>query len=99
MPRERNKRREGLVKGAPTAQGIFSLSVTRGHAAHLPFRYVELESARLKAASKKRQVRADWGTATIDPVPGRCLVDVRSGSVGDISGPCVDVRKESGSGH
>ena len=33
---ERNKRREGLVKGASTAQGIFSLSVTECHATHLP---------------------------------------------------------------
>ena len=33
---ERNKRREGLVKGAPTAQGSSGLSVTEYHAAHLP---------------------------------------------------------------
>ena len=41
---ERNKRREGLVKGAPTAQGSFCLSVTECHAGHLPLPMLELES-------------------------------------------------------
>src|SRR6476620_6488098 len=51
---ERNKRREGLVKGAPMAQGMFRLSVTDSHAAHLPLSMHRPRVGRLKATSKKK---------------------------------------------
>ena len=74
---ERNKRREGLVKGAPIAQGSFSLSVTGSHAAHLPLPMLELESGRLNATSKKRQVRSgELGCFDYRPDDRRLLIEL-----------------------
>src|SRR6185369_15252295 len=43
-----------------------------------PLRCVELKSSiRLKATSKKRQVRPDWASSIIDPMTQRCLIDSR----------------------
>ena len=82
---ERNKRREGLVKGAPAAQGMFSLSVTDRHAAHLPLPMDRPRVGRLKATSTKRQVRA---IGYCDYRPGdRTLPDrVRCGRIGSEAG-------------
>ena len=62
---ERNKRREVLVKGAPAAQGMFSLSVTDRHAGHLPFR---CRSAQSHIEEEARS--SVLGTAIIDPLTG-----------------------------
>ena len=71
---ERNKRRQGLVKGAPTAQGSFSLSVTSSHAAHLPLPMLEL---RMRYGSKphRRRGKFERYDAIIDPVTGGCLIE------------------------
>src|SRR5713101_5437974 len=74
---ERNKRREGLVKGALTAQGIFSLSVTKCHAAHLPLP-MRRNSSRYgsKPHRRKGKFRAvNWGASIIDPMTGGCLIE------------------------
>ena len=70
---ERNKRREGLVKGAPAAQGMFSLSITDRHAGHLPLPMHRLRSR--SAPHRKRGKSSVMGIAIIDPVTGRCLIE------------------------
>src|SRR6476620_3934705 len=73
---ERNRRREELVKGAPAAQGMFSLSVTDSHAAHLPLSMHRPRVGRLKATSKKRQVRSrELRASIIDPMTGGCRIE------------------------
>src|SRR6476659_4500827 len=60
---ETNNRRQGSVKGAPRAQGIFSLSLTSATLLHRSD-----DSTSSEATSKERQLRADRGTTIIDPV-------------------------------
>ena len=77
---ERNKRREGLVKAAPTAQGIFSLSVTSGHAAHLPLPMRRTRVGTAQSHIEEKASSSGLGSSIIDPVTGRCLIRVGCGS-------------------
>jgi hypothetical protein len=61
---------EGLVKGAPAAQGIFSLSVTSGHAGHLPLPMRRTRVGTAQSRIEKEASSSVLGTAIIDPLTG-----------------------------
>jgi hypothetical protein len=75
---------EGLVKGAPAAQGIFSLSVTSGHAGHLPLPMRRTRVGTAQSRIEKEASSSVLGTAIIDPMTRRCLIE--SGGSGSETG-------------
>jgi len=86
-----------LVKGAPTAQGIFSLSVTECHAAHLP---LPMRRTRVGTAQSHIEEKASSsGLGYFDYRPGdRRLPDRVRGMLPRGRTPCrpsVSARSES----
>src|SRR5262245_4459487 len=73
---ERNKRRAGLVKGAPMARAIFGLSVTGCHADYLP---LPMRRTGVGTAQSHIEEKAAGVTAIIDPVREMAPDRVRCG--------------------
>src|SRR5262245_53325867 len=73
---DRNKRRAGLVKGAPMARGIFGLSVTGCHADYLP---LPMRRTGVGTAQSHIEEKAARVTAIIDPVREMAPDRVRCG--------------------
>ena len=75
--------------GVPVVPYIWSL--TRGITSYAREIFASLAEVELLSSRSSRQ----WPVVAVESRRQR----VRFGSFGDISGPCIDVRKEPGSGH